>query len=149
MSERNKAVPASYLILEKEGKVLLGQRINTGYCDGYYDLPAGHVEAEELPLRALIREAMEEIGIEILPEDVQFVHVIYRPKHDETGERVDFFFKALKYSGEPSIKEPNKCGDLQWFPYDDLPEKVTPHVRDVLGRYRKGINYSELSSNNN
>lgn len=49
MQERNKAVPSSYLILKRDGKILLGRRINTHYYDGWYSVPAGHVEADELP----------------------------------------------------------------------------------------------------
>ena len=42
--ERNKIIPASYAVLIKDNKVLLVRRFNTGYEDGKYSLPAGHVE---------------------------------------------------------------------------------------------------------
>ena len=94
--ERNKAVPAVYLILEKDGEVLLGRRKGSGYFDGWYALPAGHVEADELPLAALVRETKEEIDVSINLEDLKLVYTMYRPKHDETGERFDMFFTADK-----------------------------------------------------
>jgi 8-oxo-dGTP diphosphatase len=89
MKLRNKAIPAVYLLLEKEGKILVACRANTGYLDGHYQVPAGHVEESELPTEALIREAKEEIGIDLKPNDLEFVHVSYRPQHDH-------FFKPLK-----------------------------------------------------
>ena len=93
MKDRNKATPAVYLILKKNRQVLLGRRINTGYYDGWYTLPSGHVEAGELPLDALLRESKEEIGITYEKKDAKLVHTLYRTKHDETGDRADYFLK--------------------------------------------------------
>lgn len=147
MKERNKAVPSSYLILLKDGKILLGRRINTHYYDGWYSVPAGHVEVNELPTEALVREIIEEIGITIDLKDVRLVHMMYRAKHDETGQRVDFFFVVEKWSGEITNTEPDKCDDLRWFPIHELPENMMHHVRHALECYQKGIDYSELPFN--
>jgi len=144
MKNRNKAVPAAYLLLEQDGKILIARRCNTGYQDGNYQVPAGHVEEGELPLEALIREAKEEIGIDLDPADIEFVHVSYRPKHDETGDRVDFFFRAKKWSGEITNMEPHKCDDLRWVTPDELPDNVTAHVRTVIESINKNILFAEI-----
>ncbi len=57
---RNHLYGAVYALFEKEGKVALIQRANTGYHDGYYALPAGHIEPEETSPEAVVREAYEE-----------------------------------------------------------------------------------------
>ena len=132
MKIRNKAIPAAYLFLMKEGKILVARRTNTGYQDGNYQVPAGHVEEGEVPAQAMAREAKEEIGIDIDPSDAEFVHVSYRPKHDETGDRVDFFFKVEKWSGEVTNMEPNKCDDLKWISPNELPSNMTLHVRKAI-----------------
>ena len=67
MKIRNKAVPAVYILLEQGGKVLLGRRCNTGYQDGNYQVPAGHVEEGELPTEAIIRETKEEVNVDLAP----------------------------------------------------------------------------------
>jgi hypothetical protein len=41
-TERFKLRAAAYLLLIKDGKVLLLRRSNTGWRDGEYTLPAGH-----------------------------------------------------------------------------------------------------------
>ena len=146
MKERNKAVPAVYLVLEKEKKILLMRRANTGYQDGNYALPAGHVEAGELPRAALVREVKEELGITVDENDLVFLHVSYRPKHDETGDRVDLFFGAKQWTGEIVNAEPGKCDDLQWFDPDNLPENMMPHARDAIEKIQKGSIYSELGT---
>jgi len=144
MKERNKATPAVYLFLEKGEKFLIVRRCNTGYQDGNYQVPAGHVEMGELPSEAIIREAKEEIGIDLLPKDLELVHVSYRPKHDQTGDRVDFFFRARKWKGDVQNAEPNKCDDLKWVALSDLPKNFTPHVKDALECVGKGIFFKEL-----
>lgn len=147
MKERNKAVPSSYLILLEDGKVLLGRRVNTGYYDGWYSVPAGHVEAGELPTAGLVREVKEEIGITIDPKDAKLVHTMYRAKHDVTGQRVDFFFLVQEWSGEITNTEPSKCDDLRWFSLKGLPENMMHHVRLALEYYQQGLDYSEVPFN--
>ena len=144
MKQRNKAIPASYLLLEKGGKILISRRYNTGYHDGKYHLPAGHVDEGEMPSEALIREAKEEVGIDILPSDLELVHISYRPKHDETDNRVDFFFRVRKWNGEVRNIEPDKCDDLKWVSLDALPKNTNPVVQDAIKCIRKGIFFKEL-----
>ena len=146
MLERNTAVPAVYLLLEQNGKILIGRRCNTGYQDGNYNLPSGHVENGELPKAATIREAKEEINIDLTEEDIEFVHVSYRPPHDETGNRVDLFFHATRWSGKLMNAEPHKCDDLRWVHPRDLPANMTPHVAAIIGYIWDGIRYSEFDA---
>ena len=144
MVNRNRAVPAVYLIVEREEKLLIARRCNTGYEDGNYQVPAGHVDPGELPKEAMVREAKEEIGITIRPTDLELVHTSYRPPHDETGNRVDLFFRAHRWSGEITNAESHKCDDLRWVRYDALPANMTPHVRQAIDCIQQGIIYSEL-----
>lgn len=145
MKIRHKIVPAVYLILEKEGKILVARRCNTGYQDGNYQVPAGHVEEGELPTVALIREVKEEIGIDLNPADLEFVFVSFRPKHDETGDRVDFFFRVKKWQGEVTNMEPHKCDDLKWVLPTQLPDNMALHVKKVIESMNKGIFFEEIN----
>ncbi len=144
MKLRNKAIPAVYILLEQDGKILLGRRCNTGYADGQYQVPAGHVDEGELPTEAMVREVKEEIGIDVLSSDLELVHISYRPKHDDSDNRIDLFFKAKKWSGEIKNMEPHKCDDLQWFSVNKLPENMTFHVAKALNCIQKGIFYDEI-----
>lgn len=120
------------------------RRKGSGYYDGWYSVPAGHVEAGELPVAGLIREVVEELGITIETENANLAHTMYRIKHDETGDRVDLFFTVSKWSGNISNTEPHKCDDIQWFPVDALPKNTMHHVKDALQNIENGILYSEL-----
>lgn len=125
---------------------MLMRRQNTGYCDGLYSVSAGHVESDELPLGGLVRETLEELGISIDPKDAHLAHTMYRTKHDETGDRVDLFFVVEKWSGEITNAEPHKCDDIGWFPINNLPDKIMPHVRYVIEKIENGVIYSELNT---
>lgn len=144
--ERFKLIPAVYLVLRKEDKVLLLQRANTGYQDGKYGLIAGHADGDELMREAMAREAYEEAGITILANDLVFVHVSHRLTRNQPGqERIDLFFECRKWQGEVTNMEPNKCSDLSWFPIGELPSQTIPFVRLVLENIQQGISYSEYS----
>jgi 8-oxo-dGTP pyrophosphatase MutT (NUDIX family) len=140
MIERQTAHLAAYLILEKDGKVLLLRRFNTGWGDGSYTVPAGHVDLDEKIVTTMVREAEEECGVHIAEKDLDMVHVL----HINTDkDYVCFFFSAKTWEGEPRIVEPDKSDDMQWFSLDALPENTLPFVKNVLEDYKKGISFSE------
>ena len=105
-------------------RLLLLRRANTGFLDGYYSLPGGHVEAGEEVARAAVREVREETRIEIL----EIEPVIVMPY----GDGVDFLFEARRWGGDAEIGEPDRCDDLVWVPPDRLPEKTAPYLRKAL-----------------
>jgi 8-oxo-dGTP diphosphatase len=142
MTERFVVVPASYVFLlrerELDTEVLLQLRQNTGYMDGHWAAAAaGHVERGETAYDAARREALEELAI--TDPALEFVTSMQRTAHaDPIDERVDFFFTARSWHGEPTIVEPHKCAALQWFPLSELPDPVVPHELSVLSRLRDG-----------
>lgn len=121
------------------------RRKGSGYYDGWYSVPAGHVEAGELPVDALLRETKEELSITLDKNDVRLVHTMYRTKHDETGDRIDLFFVSTKWEGEITNAESHKCDDIRWFSIENLPENIMHHVREVIENVENGAAYSELS----
>lgn len=140
--ERFKIIPSVYLILMKYDRILLSRRYNTGFHDGEYSLPSGHLDGNETLVQAMIREAEEEIGVKLSPEDLKLIHVMHRKEPNE--ERVDFFFKAEKWIGEPKIAEPYICDDLRWFDTNDLPDNVIPFIKQAINCFKKEIFYSEI-----
>ena len=144
--KRNQNVPASYLVLLKENKILLSKRFNTGYEDGNYSMIAGHVEEGETFTEAIIREAYEEAGIILQNYHLNVMHVMHRRSID--SERVDIFFIAKKWEGEIENKEPNKCADLSWFKLDNLPINTIPYIREVIYRVKDNVYYSEYGWDN-
>ncbi|WP_342342442.1 NUDIX hydrolase [Planobispora rosea] len=114
--DRFRAVVDVHVLLVRDGEVLLMRRAGTGYGDGRWHLPSGHLEAGESAVHAAVREAREETGVAIAPEDLAFVHVMHR-----APERVGLFFLARNWDGEPYNAEPGKCSEIAWCPLDALP----------------------------
>jgi len=139
LTGRYQVVPASYvLFLRTAGtrcEVLLQLRRGTGYKDGHWaTAAAGHVESGESAVDAARREAAEELGVTIAPADLEPVTVMHRTQGngDPIDERVDFFFVARRWTGEPRIVEPHKSARLEWFDVDALPEPTVAHEQVVL-----------------
>jgi 8-oxo-dGTP diphosphatase len=126
---------AVHLLLIKNDQVLLLRRYNTGYEDCKNSVIAGHLDGNEEIRAAMIREAREEAGIEIAPDDMQVVGVMHRKSQDE---RIDFFLTANAWSGEIRNMEPHKCSELAWFDLDNLPDNVVPYVHKGIENYRQG-----------
>lgn len=146
MTQRHPIIPASYVVLRKDGKILLARRYQTGYEDGKYSLPAGHVEEGETFTGALVREIKEEINIDIDLCDVQGMHVMQRDSHYECIElryRMDIFFLVEKWCGELENMEPEKCDDLLWCTLDALPKNTIPYIKKALKDIDAGVAYSE------
>lgn len=144
MTNRFKMIASGYLILITGRKILLGRRQNTGYEDGKYGLPAGHIEEHETLTQGTAREIKEEIGIIISPKDLVLSHVMHRKG---TDERMDFFFTAKRWRGEIKNAEPEKCGDLRWFPLNALPKNIIPYIRAAIKNCTQKQFYSEFGWN--
>ncbi|MEU8224969.1 NUDIX domain-containing protein [Kribbella sp. NPDC048915] len=132
--DRFRVVPAAYVIVRRGDEVLLLLRANTGYMDGYWAVPAGHVEQGESVIEAALREVREEVGLEIAAADLVPVTAMHRTggNGDPIDERVDFFFLTEKWQGEPRLMEAEKAAGLEWYPLDKLPEPLVPHEKRVL-----------------
>ena len=118
-----------HLLFFRENQLLLLRRYNTGYEDGNYSVPAGHLDGGETVRMAAIREAHEEVGVHIDLDDIAFATVIHRKSDDTlsgTGERVDFFVHIKNWAGELVNAEPEKCDQLRWCAVDCAAGKHHP-----------------------
>jgi 8-oxo-dGTP pyrophosphatase MutT (NUDIX family) len=135
-------VPCVHLLLRSDGKVLLARRHNTGYEDGKWSVPAGHLDGGESVREAAVREAAEEIGVALAVADLRVDHVMHRRKADE--ERVDFFVTCTSWNGDVRNNEPDKCSELAWADPANLPDDTIAYVRSGIGRTIAGVTYSEF-----
>lgn len=138
-------VPASYVYLLRDGaagtEVLLQRRGEVPYMPGHWAAAAaGHVEPGETAYDAARREAVEELGI--VDVDLEFVLTMQRSQFGPPiEERVDFFFTARSWSGEPLILETAKATELGWYALDALPEPMVPHEAHALAHLFSGTRY--------
>lgn len=130
-----------HLLFLRNDEILIARRRATGYRDGEYSVPAGHLDGGETVLAAGIREAREEVGLVLDQAALQFVGVMHRLEDDE---RVDFFLRVRSWQGEPVNNEPDKCDDLCWCALASLPENMVPYVRRAIHNYSQGLVFDEF-----
>ncbi|MET9340854.1 2'-5' RNA ligase family protein [Nonomuraea sp. NPDC003804] len=136
---RFKAIVDVHVLFVCDGKVLLGRRANTGYADGRWHLPSGHLEAGESVIEAAAREAREEVGVVVDPGDLTFVHAMHR-----APDRVGLFFRAERWHGEPYNAEPGKCDALEWHPLDRLPDGMVAYPAAALAAIGDGRPFAQF-----
>jgi ADP-ribose pyrophosphatase YjhB (NUDIX family) len=141
MPQRFKQIAEAHVLFIREGETLLLRRYQTGWQDGNYSVVAGHVEAAESVREAAIREAREEAGVVIDPDDLELVHVVHRLSDEE---RLSFFFLARAWQGEPFNAEPDKCDDMIWVNIDALPPNMVGYVAQAFSEIEAAAVYSEF-----
>jgi len=69
---------------------------------------------------------------------------MHRKQEGPTNERrINLFFTAKKWKGQPTKMEPNKCDDLRWFRLNNLPHNTIPYVKQAIISMKRNIKYSE------
>jgi 8-oxo-dGTP pyrophosphatase MutT (NUDIX family) len=144
-SERHRVLLAVFILLYKDGKILLLRRAHTGYMDGKLGLPSGHAEGNESAIAAIIREAKEEVGVTIAAEDLRLVHTTHRTAEEGGFEYIDLFFEAHSWQGEPRNMEPDKCSEVLWADPQILPADMIPAVRHALNGIAASEPYSSFN----
>lgn len=128
------------ILRDEHGRVLLGERCNTGWADGQLGLPSGHLEDGESATAGAVREADEEIGVLIKIDDLRLIHAMH---HYTDSGRVALFFEAHTWSGDVVNREPDKCAGWTFVDPTQLPNNVVPYVADALGHCAAGTGYAE------
>lgn len=140
-----KALIGAHILFLRDTKVFLIRRAHTGFGDGLYSVPAGHVDDGELIADAAVREAQEEAGITVDPTALTFAHLVHVRKLDPTlPDRMQFFFVCTTWEGEPQNLEPEKCDHADWFHIDALPSTMVRYVEQAITGHRTGVYFSHL-----
>jgi 8-oxo-dGTP diphosphatase len=108
-------------------EVLL-QRRRGAFGDGCWGLPGGHLEFGESFEDAAARELFEETGIRALSLRTDVTH---NTPYEQT-HYIQIAVEVTQWEGEPTIREPEKCSELAFFPYDALPEPLFDPSKAIL-----------------
>lgn len=121
---------AAVILTDDRGRVLLLWQPRQSY-----GLPGGIVEPYETPPLAAVREAKEEIGVEVGLEYLVGSYLL------RGGGWTDIFasvYKACIISGEPHIADPNEVLRLEWLEADRLPRPISNDARVAIPDFRAG-----------
>ena len=110
---------ASALVLDDEGRVLLGRRAREP-DEGKWDTPGGFIEEGEDPLDALRRELREETGLEVEPGAFVTAYTDRYGSAEGDTATLNLLWEARVVTGEPHPDD--DVAELRWFALDELPE---------------------------
>jgi len=108
-----------------DGRWLMHLRPEGKHHAGLWEFPGGKVEDSELPVKALIRELREELGVECFEEGCK--PAAFAENRDDDGEYaiVILLYTVSAWLGEPASLE---GGGIGWF----TPEEVLALARPPL-----------------
>lgn len=117
----------------QDDQILLQRRRNV-FGDGSWGLPGGHLEFGESFEEAAARELLEETGLQatnlrtVIPHNTAY----------ETTHYVQIAVEVLSWKGDPVIREPDRCGGLEFFHPDSLPSPLFDPSRAILDHLFNG-----------
>ncbi|MFF2394849.1 NUDIX domain-containing protein [Nocardia sp. NPDC058114] len=132
-----------HVLLIRGDEVLLSLRRSGDEFDHRWHLPSGKVEAGESAAAAAVREAAEEVGVDIDPTALRLFHVAHVTALGRDA-RLGLFFRVESWRGEPFNREPDKCYALQWFPLTELPADLIEYSALGLAALNSTATYSEF-----
>lgn len=106
-----------------------------------YGVPGGKLDNMETFQQCAERECLEEAGIKI--GSVRFVCLINNRLHDP-HHFMNVGVVADWVSGEPEVREPEKCAGWGWYDLDHLPEPMTEVSRCIARALTSGQNFFEI-----
>lgn len=116
-------IPAvAALVSDTEGRLLIHQR-----PDGTWSLPAGAIEPGETPAQAVVRETLEETGLQVIPERVAAVvggeSCRVRNRHGHEIEYVVIVFEC-RVNGGALLQTADETVAAIFVPRDDAMTRV-------------------------
>lgn len=131
LESRSTFVPVvAAAISDGVGRLLLQQCLPQKRYTGRWEFPGGKVEVAETPRFALVREVMEELGIELNPDALEPAGFAEASSTDGPPGLVLFLYRCLAWSGEPEGREGQLWG---WFsPAEAMSLDLPPMDRALL-----------------
>src|SRR5512140_2472104 len=119
------------LIVDAQGRLFFARRGPQAQKErGLWEFPGGSVEFGETLAEALKREMREEYGIEITVGELLDVVDHILPQEGQHWVSPSFICSIL--SGEPAIREPEKCSAIAWYAPQEVPADLTEVTRQNL-----------------
>ncbi len=111
-------VPAAGVVIEKDNRILLVKRKYQPY-KGDWCLPAGFMEYDESPERCAVREAKEELNLDV---ELDGLFGVYSGKDDPRTHAVLVMYWAKIKGGE--LKPGDDAEEVKFFTKDEIPQNI-------------------------
>jgi 8-oxo-dGTP diphosphatase len=125
----NRPLVGVAVIVIQNQRVLLGKRTGA-HGAGCWAFPGGHLEFNESINGCAVREVYEETGL--LVKNCRFVTCTNDLFTDHNKHYVTLYVVCEYESGEPEIKELEKCEEWKWFPWNEFPKPLFLPLKNLL-----------------
>ena len=127
----NNPLPSTVAVIESEGKILLLQRAVPPQI-GTWDAVGGFLAPNETAEECLIREAREEIGVDIVIHEFLGSHTSV---YGSTGlNTIGLAFKC-SIAKRAEIKLSGENLTMRWFHYEELPQLAFSDVQKAIASW--------------
>ena len=117
------------ILVTKENQVLLMKRKGV-HGQGTWSTPGGHLEFRETPEECAVREAKEEVGLDVA--DLRF-RAVTNDVFEGTGKHyITIWMEAHTTSNNPRIAAEDEVAEIEWFAWDSLPEPLFLSLENLL-----------------
>lgn len=138
------AKPCAGILVVEQGRLLLVKRAVEPYM-GFWDIPGGFLEVDELPSEGAVREVKEETGFEVQVTDFfGFYTGRYGHSHAEARCLNIYFLGQIAGGNE---RAGDDAADLAWFSPGGLPEAIAfRHAHQVLDDWKEWMRREQEGS---
>jgi 8-oxo-dGTP diphosphatase len=140
MEDKKIGVGVGVVLVDKEGRILLGKRNGDASKagselrgEGTWTMPGGKLHYGESFEDCAKREVLEETGIKL--NDVRIIAI--NNDKNEFAHFVTIGAYADGFEGEAKVMEPDEITEWKWFAMEDLPFPIFMPSAKVLWNYRK------------
>ena len=126
----------SAVVLDDDGRVLLGRRAD----NGRWAVVSGILEPGEEPGVAAVREVLEETGVvaEVVALTAVSVSEVVRYPNGDVAQYLDVCFWCRATGGTAAVGDDESL-EVGWFPPDALPADLLP---SSVERLRRSLDYA-------
>lgn len=117
------------VIITRDQQVLLLRRRNVHGAETW-STPGGHLDFGESPEQCAQREVKEETGLDI--DTVAFRAITNDVFAAEGRHYITIWMEGRYSGGEPILAAPCEASEIDWFPWDALPQPLFLPLQHLL-----------------
>jgi 8-oxo-dGTP diphosphatase len=117
------------VIITKDDKVLLMKRKGP-HGTGTWTTPGGHLDFGETPEQCGVREAKEEVGLDVV--DLRFRAFTNDIFESEGQHYISIWMEGKSTSGEPTIAAEDEVAEIGWYAWGALPSPLFLPLENLL-----------------
>jgi 8-oxo-dGTP diphosphatase len=121
-------LPCANGVVVKDGRVLLTRRAHAPWL-GLWCSPGGFCEYGEHPAEAVVREVLEETGLDVAVDDYlgTWVDVYSDDPGDPEADVINVaYYTVTPTSGARERIDPSEVIEIGWFRFDTVPDGLAP-----------------------